>query len=164
VETFIIPARNPYRSKRFLVARWCLWFGLLTVAYFIVESIWPSTANSAPERLFVALLFSTFMCAFGFRPFWKPSAKHQDITIDGDMIVVKKLGGFYKLPLADIRTVIETKSNILRDGGLIVSNKPPFSARMWGRFIWIPEYAPEYAQLKNIVEFWKNSTAKSIAS
>ena len=77
-----------------------------------------------------------------------------NVTLDGDMIVTKSLGGFRKVHRGEIQTVIERHENFLRDGGLLLSEHGRFGTFMWGG-IWIPRALPEYEYLKNVAEMWK---------
>jgi len=62
-----------------------------------------------------------------------------NITVDGDLIVQKGLGGFRK---------------VHRDGGLMLSDRGRFGTFMWGG-VWIPRALPEYEYLKRVAEMWK---------
>ena len=147
---------KPKRRKGILLARWCIWFLFGASVYFILEYVWPGVRNSATERMAQALIVSGLMCLSSFSGALQPS-KPQNITIDGDVIVVKRNGTFHRMPLGDIRTVLETKGNILRDGGLLLSDKTLFRARLLGGFLWIPEEAPDYAYLKSLVDMRTNT-------
>jgi hypothetical protein len=157
VETSAIPQISSKHSKGFMFVRRCLWIFLGAILYFIVESIWPGTKRSVEDRLFQALFCSALVCTFSFGLPFMPS-RPQTIAIDGDMIVFKRNGGFKKMYLGDIRTVIERKTNILRDGGLMISDRTEFRARLVSGFLWIPETAPNYDYLKSVVELWTSSS------
>lgn len=77
-----------------------------------------------------------------------------NITVDGDLIVQKGLGGFRKVHRGRIKTIQEWKTNFLRDGGLMLSDRGRFWTFLWGG-IWIPRALPEYEYLKRVAKMWK---------
>ena len=77
-----------------------------------------------------------------------------NITVDGDLLVQKGMGGFRKVHRGQIKTIREWKTNFLRDGGLMLSDRGRFGTLMWGG-VWIPRTLPEYEYLKNVAEMWK---------
>jgi hypothetical protein len=151
VKTFVLQDGSLKRRKGVLIARWCVWFLFIGALYAVVDSIWPRPTHSVPQRLFSAIWLASILSFFLMKGSIQ-SAKPESITIYGDMIVTNSNGKFRKMFLGDIRTVVETQGNLLRDGGLLVSDKSLFKARFLGRFLWIPEGATDYDYLKSVVE------------
>ena len=156
VEVYSQPADAQKTSRSRLFARVLTWFSFCSIGYFLLDWFWPfshqtrSFAGSATK----ALAWSAFMCVFMV---FRTSSNRVpcSVTVDGDSIIGKASGGFRKVHRGQIKTIVDWKTNLLRDGGLMVSDRGRFGTFMWGGGLWIPRTLPEYEYLKSVAEMWK---------
>jgi hypothetical protein len=155
VDVYSLPTDAQKTSRSRLFAQVLICFAFCSVGYFVLDVYWPfshqtrSFAGSATKSLMWSALMTLFMVI--------RSAGHKapyNITVDGDLIVVKGLGGFRKVHRGEIKTIVEWKPNFFRDGGIMLSDRGRFGTFMWGG-VWIPRTLPEYEYLKSVAEMWK---------
>jgi hypothetical protein len=54
-----------------------------------------------------------------------------------------------------VRTIFEIKASAFHPGGLGISERSMFGARMWG-WVFLPKDLPEYDDLRRLVEGWRS--------
>jgi hypothetical protein len=137
-------------------------FAFCFIGYFLLDLYAPfshqtrSFAGSAIKALVWSALMTIFMVIRSLC-----NRVPCNITVDGDSIVGKSSGGFRKVHRGQIKTIVEWKTNFLRDGGLMLSDRGRFGTFMWGG-VWIPRTLPEYEYLKNVAEMWKTQEPEKV--
>jgi hypothetical protein len=154
VEVYSLPADAQKPSRSRLFAGRLFLFAVFFLGYFALDYFWPAShrIKSLAGSAIRALVWSALMIVFGF--FSSRRRQRYDVTVDGDLIVGKGLGGSRKVHRGEIRTIIERRPNFLTDGGLMLSERGRFGMFMWGG-VWIPRALPEYEYLKSVAEMWK---------
>jgi hypothetical protein len=160
VEVYSVPAGAQKASRSRIFAQGLTAFAFCFTIYFLIDLCWPFSheTRNLPGSLTKALIWSAFMTIF-MAVRMSGNRGPYNITVDGDVIVQKGLGGFRKVHRGQIKTLVERKTNFLRDGGLILSDRGRFGVFMWGG-VWIPRTLPEYEYLKNVAEMWKTQEPK----
>ncbi len=162
VEVYSVPTDDQKTYRLRSLAGVLIGFAILSVSYFLLDWLWPSSrpARSVARSATTALIFSSVMIVVGVT---RSSGRlgEYSITVDGDLIVGKWSGGLRKVRRGEIRTIVESKTNFLRDGGLLISDRGRFGAFMWGG-VWIPRTLPEYEYLKRVAEMWKAQNSEQL--
>jgi hypothetical protein len=79
-----------------------------------------------------------------------------DVIVSDDRIIARYPWIEASVERDELRTVYETKGNILAVPTLILSNHGRFGALMLGGYISIPKAMPEYESIRNVALSWKS--------
>jgi hypothetical protein len=79
-----------------------------------------------------------------------------DVIISEDRIIARYSWIEMSVERDDLRTVYETKGNILASPALRLSNHGKFGALMLGSMICVPKALPEYESIRDLALSWKS--------
>jgi hypothetical protein len=79
-----------------------------------------------------------------------------DVIVSDDRIIARYPWIEASVERDELRTVYETKGNILAVPTLLLSNRGRFGAFMWGGCISIPKALPEYESIRDLALSWKS--------
>jgi hypothetical protein len=140
-------------SGKHLLLRGLVSGGLFGALQVIGRFLWP--------RLFsdplLAIVGSAIM--FGFLS-WAFDTGHFNykILVSDDCITVVCPRYQRSVRKSELKTVTESKGNVLRPPSLRISKYGWFGTFLWGE-IWIPKALPEYAAIRDLALSWKDPTS-----
>jgi hypothetical protein len=143
--------------------------GIFFVVWVGLRTIWRSPSDGAKGLLgilveggLVSLFWGIAMVFSGpFRPGGPPSYR---LLVDNDSItsvseykgLMKWLGTRRTVRKGQVRTIFEIKPRFGATGGVGVSERSKFGARMLG-WVFLPRALPEFDYLKELAESWRNT-------
>jgi len=145
---------------------------VLSGLYFIIQfsrySFWPSATERhrgplslAVEAAVVSLLWGVSMVSMSIWFGRSRSFPNYKLLVDDETITaVYEYSSWLKWRVfrrsvyrGNIRTIWEVKARLGQPGGMAISEKSRWCARMFG-FVFIPRSLPEYESLKALAESW----------
>jgi hypothetical protein len=140
--------------------------GCFFLVRFSLSILFPTAAvrHRGLDRFASEMAVSSIVWAFGmlviFSRTWnKPSRnKRRDfnIVIGADSIAAVYPESRRTVHKGKIRSIFDVRASSLRPGGIGISEKTEFMARMLG-FVFVPNTLPEFDKLKRLAESWRES-------